>query len=223
MSVTFVRVDGTGPVVEFLLGRLTEQLVAGKRVLWLVPGGSAVSIVAAVCQRLNNSPVHNLTLSLTDERYGPVGHADSNWQQLLETGFGLEGATVKPVLHNLPIDKERQQFDDWLGEQLSGCDYRLGFFGMGPDGHTAGILPESLAVDAPGWAVAYDGGQFQRISITGRAIATLDEAALYAVGAEKQSMIEALAQDLPVSRQPAQYLKLVNKLTVFNDRKGDNL
>ena len=35
---------------------------------------------------------------LTDERYGPVGHPDSNWSQLLQKGFDLPQAKLVPVL-----------------------------------------------------------------------------------------------------------------------------
>ncbi len=221
MSVSFVRVDDRAPVVDFLAGRLREALEGGKTVLWLVPGGSAIAIVVAVSQQLRGLPLSNLRVSLTDERFGPPGHADSNWRQLMESGFALPGATLVPVLHGQAIEDECQTFDQWLAGQLSTCDYSLGFFGMGADGHTAGILPQSVAVDVETMATQYDGGAYQRITMTGKAIALLDEAVMYAVGDEKAAALTKLDQSVLASEQPAQYLKLVNKLTVFNDQKGD--
>jgi 6-phosphogluconolactonase/glucosamine-6-phosphate isomerase/deaminase len=221
MSVSFVRVDDVAPVVDFLVGRLSMALEGSKKVLWLVPGGSAITIATMVSQRLGGLPLHNLRVSLTDERFGPPGHPDSNWQQLMQSGFALPGAVLEPVLHGQTIMDDCLAFDQWLAGQLADCDYSLGFFGMGSDGHTAGILPQSSAADAPSIAAQYDGGAFQRITMTGKAIAQLDEAVLYAVGQEKAAALAMLDQTVAPREQPAQYLKLVNKLTVFNDHKGD--
>ncbi len=223
MAMTLVRVADTGPVVDFLTERLQAALAAGQRVLWLIPGGSAIAIAAAVSQRLPAGRLGNLHIGLTDERYGPVGHPDSNWQQLTKAGFVFADTANEPVLHDVPMDREVQSFEAWLDDQLSHSDYRLGFFGMGADGHTAGILPDSPAVTSSSLAAGYDGGAFQRITMTGKAIAQLDEAVLYAAGPDKHAALDKLEEAAAPTEQPAQFLKLVNKLTVFNDLKGDTV
>ena len=50
--MTFQKVTSSQPVVEYLVGVLTEKLATGQKVLWLVPGGSAIGVAAEVSQQL---------------------------------------------------------------------------------------------------------------------------------------------------------------------------
>ncbi len=217
----FIKISSTDPVVEFLTARLQTALQAGKRVLWLVPGGSSIAIAAAVSQNLQGTDVHNLMVTLTDERFGTVGHKDSNWKQLADAGFSLPGAHLSPVLDGSgDRPHTTMQFANTLQELYRQSDYKLGFFGMGADGHTAGNIPGSPAVTSLEFAASFD-GSFQRITMTPIAIAQLDEAVVYAVGEEKKPALEQLQQDLPLETQPAQALKKIPELTIFNDQTGE--
>ena len=93
---------------------------------------------------------------MTDERYGPSDHFNSNYFQLLEKGFNLPEAKLIPVL----IDDDRnittEKFIKILEEELKLADYRIGLFGIGVDGHTAGILPNSLAIQCQDLVCSYD-------------------------------------------------------------------
>ena len=55
-------------VVAHLVNILTLQLNAGKRVLWLIPGGSAIEVAVQVGRQLTSLPLENLYVTLTDER-----------------------------------------------------------------------------------------------------------------------------------------------------------
>jgi 6-phosphogluconolactonase/glucosamine-6-phosphate isomerase/deaminase len=218
----FVKITNAEEVARYLADAITRQLEAGERVLWLVPGGSSIDIAVAVSKLLSVTNLTNLTVSLTDERYGVVGHADSNWHQLQTAGFTLPHARLVPVLEGDTREHTTQTYASQLQAALQDCTYRLGFFGIGADGHTAGILPGTPAVDAEELAASYDAGSFERITMTEQAIRLLDEAVVYARGEAKWPIVDALAEkDLPYEEQPAQLLKLVPKLTVFNDHRGD--
>lgn len=216
----FRKIDDAAPAVDYLVSLLREKLSDGSKVLWLVPGGSAIAVAVKVAQGLQNSDLTNLTVTLTDERYGPVGHEDSNWHQLHHAGFHLPGATMVPVLHGHSVQETTTEFARHLQEYCQGAAYCVGFFGLGPDGHTAGILPASPAVTADEWACSYQ-ANFLRVTMTPPAIAALDEAVVYAMGEAKRRPLEQLQQDLPTSQQPAQALKKVPKLIIFNDQIGD--
>lgn len=220
MALTFRKLTDTNTVVDCLLRVIGERLDQGQTVLWLVPGGSAIALAAAASQGLTAHDTSKLTVSLTDERYGLVGHADSNWQQLGQAGFHIPGAQLHPVLTGADLTATTQAFAAFLDTALETADYRLGFFGIGPDGHTAGILPGSPAVTATQSAAGYDGGQFQRITITPAAIKRLDEAVVYAVGEPKWPIFDQLETDIALEKQPAQILKQVPIVTIFNDYKG---
>lgn len=217
----FYKIGSDDAVVEFITEALESRLAKGQSVLWLIPGGSAVAVAAAVAKRLSGKPLGKLTVTLTDERYGPVGHPDSNWLQLEKAGFALNSANLRPVLTGKDMAATVDDFDKFLGEALGSADYRLGFFGIGTDGHTSGILPHSPAVDSPGLAIGYDSDPYRRITTTPAALARLDEAVAYALGQPKWPVLDQLETDLPLSDQPAQVLKRIPKLTIFNDHKGE--
>lgn len=209
------------PVADYLSRVILEKLNNNQRVLWLVSGGSAISVAVEVAVRLKGAPLDGLTVSLIDERYGPVGHADSNWQQLYEAGFLLEGAALVPVLSGNQLDETTEAFQQFLTTQLESAHYTIGLFGIGPDGHTAGILPGSSAVAASGFVHAYEGGGYQRITTTLPFLKQLDEAVVYAIGGAKREALDQLQRDIAFDVQPAQILKQIKKLTIFNDYKGE--
>ena len=217
----FRKISSQKPVVDYLVEVLRRELKTGKRVLWLVPGGSSIAIAAEVSKQLDPENLKNLAVTLTDERYGPVDHPDSNWRQLEEAGFALPGATFLPVLTGKEMDATAGYFANLLQKLLENAQYSLGFFGIGADGHTAGILPSSPAVKEKSFAAGYDAGQFKRLTMTPPAIALLDEAVVYATGEAKWPVFDQLDTELPLDKQPSQALKQVPKLTVFNDHKGE--
>jgi 6-phosphogluconolactonase/glucosamine-6-phosphate isomerase/deaminase len=160
---------------------------------------------------------------LTDERYGPVGHPDANWLQLEQAGFGLQGARLVPVLTGQERSATAAQFDQVLATLFAEHDLKIGLFGIGADGHIAGALPGSPAVGNPNLVADYEAGPFERITITPRAIAQLDEAVVYVMGEAKWPILDQLDISLPLDEQPAQVLKSLPTVTVYNDYKGESV
>ncbi len=157
-----------------------------------------------------------------DERYGKPGHPDSNWQRLLEAGFAAHGAVCLPILTGASFDASVGDYAQALAAALDSSDLRIGMFGIGTDGHTAGMLPGSLAAqETTATGVGYQSPDFLRITMTAPAIAELDVAIVYAIGIEKHSALDNLQRDLPVSQQPAQALKNVATALVYNDYMGE--
>lgn len=224
-QLRFIKIDDTGKPAAFLADRLKRALATNNSVLWLIPGGSSIKVAEQAASILSDSDAElsRLTYSLTDERYGGLGHSDSNWKQLEREGLSLPGARAYPVLQGKSADETTSDFGRFLESELAAADYKLGFFGIGPDGHTAGVLPGSPAALSPLFAAHYQAPGFHRITMTPKAIAMLDEAVVYAVGQEKWPIFDMLEKELPVQIQPAQALKKVKTLTIFNDYKGESL
>lgn len=218
VQALFTKIDSIDPVVEYLVKTLSEKLEHGP-VLWLVSGGSAVAVEASVAKRLKAAKLKNLTVSPTDERLGPVGHPNSNWFQLTEKGFDLPGATLSPILTGGGSQDDAEAFAHFLERQLASDSYKIGFFGIGPDGHTAGI-PARHAEILSGLAALYEAGAFQRISMTPAAIGRLDEAVVYAVGEAKWPVLDKFKPETSASDMSAVALFRVSKLIVFNDHLG---
>lgn len=223
MAIRFRKISSIDPVVAHLCITISRRLAAGEKVLWLVTGGSSIPLEAEVASRLNRTNLRNLIVTLSDERYGPVGHSDSNWQQLLDAGFNLDGATLQPVLSDKSFEETAAQYSQMLESDWAVADYKIGFIGIGPDGHAAGIKPGSPAVNSNKIVSAYQGDDFARLTITPKAIARLDETVSYALGEAKWPMLKRLTKTLPIQEQPAQCLKAVAKVTIYNDYKGEEV
>jgi 6-phosphogluconolactonase/glucosamine-6-phosphate isomerase/deaminase len=207
----------------YLSDLLISKLSKGLRVLWLVPGGSGIDIASTVSHSIPDELKQTLTISLTDERYGEIHHPDSNWEQLKKAGFNFNGVTLKPVLNSDSRQKTTEMYSNNLEAMLHSYDYTIGFFGIGPDGHTAGILPGSPAVQATEYAATYDASNFERITMSPKAIVELNEAVAYATGENKWPVIQQLQTTVPIDIQPAQILKAVPKFTLFTDYEGEKI
>lgn len=218
--MNYIKTSISDDIVRYLYQQITKAVRAGKQVLWLVSGGSAIDIAVKTAKKLGNG--QQITVTLTDERFGSVGHSDSNWQQLLQAGFALPGALLLPVLQGETVYQTTKTFEQNLQNALLKADFKIGLFGMGVDGHTAGILPYSLVGKTSDLAIYYQGSDYRRITIANSAIKQLDEAVLYAIGEAKKPALEQLQQDVSVASQPVQILKQVKSLTIFNDQIGES-
>ncbi|MFA4853614.1 MAG: 6-phosphogluconolactonase [Bacteroidales bacterium] len=202
----------------FIADTIIKKLSGGKKVLLFVTGGSSIAVGVKVCELLQGKIVENLTIMLTDERFGPVNHPDSNWYRLVKNGFNISGVIFVPILVGEGIISTAQKFNIALDQQLKIADYKIGLFGIGKDGHTAGILPESVAVLSRDLAVSYDTPIFVRVTITPKTIEKLDEIIVWMQGEDKWQVVKDLIEnDIEIIKQPAQILKKVPLLTIFTD------
>ena len=137
-----------------------------------------------------------------------------------EKGFDIKDAKIIPTLTGDSRDITTKKFIEILEEEFKKADYKIGLFGIGADGHTAGILPNSVATESKDLACGYDTELFSRITLTFRAIEKLDEVVAFAQGEEKWEVLDDLQKkDIDVKVQPAQILKKVPVLTIFTDYK----
>ena len=203
-----------------IVGVIKKHIFNGERVLWLLSGGSGEAIAINASKKLSDLDLSKLFVSMTDERYGEVGHKDENWQQLLNAGLQLPGANLYRPLKPQNIEDTTAYFNNWLSEQLKKADYKIGIFGLGADGHTAGIKPHSPAVDSPNLAASFTGDDFERITITFNVIKQLDEIFIQAYGDSKKSAIDSLLhKNISLDDQPAQVLKQVPIATIYTNNK----
>jgi len=215
--MVFHKIDSITPVTDYLFTVISMQLAKGKKVLWFMPGGSAIPIAQDVLRLLQAIDCSQLAITLTDERYGDVGHKDENWTAIFSDVPIPRGVNLAPVNMGKNIEQTTMDYHAKLKQLLEWADYSIGFFGIGPDGHTAGILPHSPAVQSLDLAASYDAGTFKRITMTPLAIMRLSSAVAYAVGEPKHQVLSALSTAMPVEEMPSQVLKQVDELVIFND------
>jgi 6-phosphogluconolactonase/glucosamine-6-phosphate isomerase/deaminase len=217
-----IQVDDRSEMSRALGERLIREL-GGGRVLWLVCGGSniplSVEALGHLRKKVSIAMLSNLTIALTDERYGDVGHADSNWQQLIDAGFSLEGVSSIPVLTGGSLEETVAGYTVRLNSALESATVVVGQFGLGGDGHIAGILPESPAVNSPRLIQAYDAPPYTRITITPRVFEHIQVAYAGVFGEEKREVLERLrGETLPIPEMPAQILKQLPEAYLFSDQ-----
>lgn len=140
-----------GEAADFFWRALRQRLLKREKILLLLSGGSAVEIYQILTTWLNRKNlesglVKNLTVGLVDERYGPVGHPDSNEEQIRQTGFyeaiTQNGGKVLPVLTGKDPGEEAARYERLIRQGMEEADEILAAAGVGPDGHTAGIFPQ---------------------------------------------------------------------------------
>lgn len=205
-----------------LTKRLVDELSAGRKVTWLVSGGSNIPASVKVMDSIAADLSGSLTVLLADERYGPVGHPDSNWAQLLQAGFNGKAATLLPVLQTEgSLDEAAKHYKVLAEQALNAQQTVIAQLGIGTDGHLAGILPNSPAATSEELVVAYQSEPYQRLTLGFAALATIQAAYCFAFGEGKHQALQTLHdQTLDLAEQPAQILKQLPEAYVYNDQVG---
>ena len=196
-------------LIEDISHAIVSAAEKGK-VLYLASGGSSIPLSVAALRAVPASLRTQVTVTLTDERFGPVGHADSNWQQMREAGFDPDGFVSLEVLRDgsLARDATAQEFEEKLRAALAHADTVIALFGIGVDHHIAGILPGSDAARMSAhFVTAYDAGAYERITITPPVFPNIDKAFVYAKGEAKRESIESLTLDRSYIEHPNQLIK----------------
>jgi 6-phosphogluconolactonase len=206
------------PVIYCIQETIRSYLKNG-RTLLLLSGGSAATVAVRSLEELPSKLTADLLIGQIDERYGPVGHPYSNWKHLQKQGLSPHKYSCYPILKGVGREETVSQYNAFLQEMAAKGDLPIvGIFGIGTDGHTAGILPESPAVKVKdSLLTSYEGPDFYRITVTPAFIERVNAAILYAKGEEKARVLRTLLQDEPPERVPAQLLKKAGQFTIFHN------
>lgn len=221
----FIKSKDWHPAINVIQARLTLELSQGRKVLWLLSGGSNVHASVTIMQSLAAENTVNLTMLLADERYGVVAHEESNATKLFAAGFDPKLGTLLSVLTpNTSFAATRDHFDILARQAFKEADIIIGQFGIGADGHIAGILPHSAAVTSPDFVCAYAAEPFQRLTLTHHALKRVIVAYVLAYGIDKHEALDLLSKKMvPYSEQPSQFIKELPEAYVFNDYIGESL
>lgn len=200
--------------------RLTQELRENKNVLWLVSGGSNIQSAVKVMAMIPVELQMQLTVLLVDERYGEIGHGDSNHQQLLDAGVNPGDAIFLNVLESgLSLDETIARYKSIAGQAFEEADTVIALMGIGADGHIAGILPNSHAsYESEKYVVGYQADPYTRVTLTFPALRRISAAYVFAYGESKIDALKKLkSEELTLEEQPAQILKDLPEAYVYND------
>ncbi|MDA1337664.1 MAG: 6-phosphogluconolactonase [bacterium] len=201
--------------------------------LFLSSGGSSLELL----ERISIFP-SNLTIGMTDERFSENPKVN-NFAQLTETSF-FQKAEERGAYF---IDTRVQPGDDieifakrfhgalagWREEHSGG---RIVITqGVGPDGHTVGIMPHpkeqgmfAELFAGEHLAVGYDAGDKNeyplRATITLPFLRMVDHSLVYMVGDEKKNALEKmLGKDGTLYETPARIIREMPEVHIFTDIK----
>jgi 6-phosphogluconolactonase/glucosamine-6-phosphate isomerase/deaminase len=217
----FQTLTDTQSASKVIADRLHAELSQGKQVLWLISGGSNIDIETQALSEIPLDLQTNLTIALNDERYGPYGHKDSNMQQFNDALQSETKANIIPVIvpESLPLQATTMHFGENIDKLFNAADIVVSQLGMGNDGHIAGILPGSPAISAKGSVTSYTAEQYERITITFETLRRIHVVYLFAFGSNKRQQLEQLRdENIPIEDQPAQFLKQLPEVYVYNDQ-----
>jgi 6-phosphogluconolactonase len=162
-----------------------------------------------------------------DERFVPYDHPDSNYRMTREAM--LAEAPVPPEnIHPIPTDgtpeHAAQRYERSLQEAYGAAAFDpvrplfdITLLGLGPDGHTASLLPgEPVLEERKRWVVAVSHGRPEvRITMTYPVIESSRHVAFLVAGREKAAILRAIRDG--GSQVPAARVRPVGKLFWFVD------
>jgi 6-phosphogluconolactonase/glucosamine-6-phosphate isomerase/deaminase len=221
--MNLIHAENSDTGAHELSARIIAALSEGKKTLWLICGGSnittAVNVMNAIRESVPIGSLENLTVSQSDERYGPVGHADSNWEQLEGAGFKFDNIAVIPILRGLPLAETVSLFGTEIMQAFQEAEVCIALLGIGPDGHIAGMLPHSEAVHDHDPVSGYVEKKFTRVTLTPPMLLRISAAFVFAFGEPKaQAMHNLRDTELSLEEEPAQILKKLPEAYVYSDQ-----
>lgn len=222
----FILTAGWEDGIADLNRRIVRDLSTGRNVLWLVSGGSNIKASVTIMNNIPAELTKQLSVMLVDERYGEVGHKDSNWAQLLAAGFDAQNAQMLPVLKDgLSLEQTARRYNKLTDWAFSDADCVFAQLGVGDDGHIAGILPGSIAAtEQTKLVVGYKSDRYDRLTLTFPALKSINAIYAFAFGSTKHKALTTLqSKELDIAVQPAQILKQVAEAYLYNDQTGDTL
>ncbi len=205
----------------------------GGKALFLSSGGSSLAILDFIDEDVL---ADYLTIGVLDERYD-VGGGNNNFLHLARTGFyarALASGCSFIDTRVRPGQTQRDLAGHFEGElrawrKGNPGGYIIATVGIGPDGHTSGIMPfpeDRETFDAlfngDRWVVSYNAAGKtpfpERVTTTNTFLRMISRAIVYATGAEKAEALRRLEEDVSLAEVPAAVMKELDG-TVYIDRE----
>jgi 6-phosphogluconolactonase/glucosamine-6-phosphate isomerase/deaminase len=158
-----------------------------------------------------------------DERYGQLGHKDSNLEQLYAAKFDTGSAKILPILTDETDSLEIavKHYEVTFESAVKDADFIIAQLGIGANGHIAGIQPGSPALTSKELIAGFSWDDYERLTLTAKALEKINVIYVLAYGEDKKDQLTKLMnEDLDPNLQPAQILKQMSDVYIYNDQLG---
>ena len=199
----FADVDVLAAAAADFVAQQARRAVAAKGVFsFAVSGGHTPwRMFAELLER--DVPWGQTVIYQVDERVAPLGDSGRNLTGLVDTLAG-----VATMIEPMPVDDDdleaaADRYGDLLPERLD-----LVHLGLGPDGHTASLVPGDPVLEVSDRLVATT-GEYQgrrRMTFTYRALARADQLLWLVAGSDKRDALSKLCSgdvSIPAGRVQA--------------------
>lgn len=188
----------------------------GRFTVALSGGSTPKSLYSLLAEKYGNFTWSRTFLFFGDERHVPPDHAESNYRMVREsllTKIQIPGENVfrvkaeNPDANAAALDYETQMRNFFSLPAGEFPQFDLILLGMGPDGHTASLFPDSDGLkEQSRWVIANWVEKFKtnRISFTFPVLNSASEAMFMASGADKAEMVQQVLEGKNVASYPAQ-------------------
>lgn len=159
-------------------------------------GNTPKPIYEGIAKRRAELDWQKVHLYWTDERCVPPTHADSNYRMAMEAGFAhlpIPAANIHRMKGELDPEKAALQYEHLLKNNLQNGALDLVILGMGDDGHTASLFPQTHALHVEDrLAVANYVPQKKtwRLTLTYPCINSSRHPVFYVIGKGKEAMLD---------------------------------
>ena len=217
--INFIKTKSENECIEKLYKTLKENLEKNKKVLLIIAGGSNIPILKDVFDQLEFELTSNIEIVLSDERFGPSDFQESNFVKLMNYGFNKKNANFINILTNQDIESSTKLLENEFIQKSKTADIIIAQLGIGEDGHIAGILPNSKALESNNYATYFNGPDYKRITLSFKALKKIDIAIVAAYGDKKKKALTNLKNlKLPLNEMPARILQEIKRNYIYNDQ-----
>lgn len=224
-------------VADYIAGCILKLSALEKPVLLLLSGGSALDVVDLFSDSIFSS---KLTVGVVDERYSRDETINNFLQLQKKAVYERMIAQGAQSINSVPYENEvladfAERIDtawkNWKKENPQGGIIAL--MGMGPDGHTAGIMPYEGEEETIGkmftgtdaWVAGYDAGNKnkypRRVTSTFSFLRhEVDETIVYIAGEDKEEAFNKVMQPSgSLSATPARIFREMKSVRIFTTNK----
>ncbi len=209
-----------------------------KTILFLTSGGSAFLILEYIKEAALGP---DITIGVLDERFDPTNEANQ-FSRLKDTTFynTALGKSCKFIDSSVnkwqTLEELAKEFENSLRLWKKGNpdSMIISTIGMGPDGHTSGIMP--FPEDPPrfnelfkgkDWVTSYDAEGKNpyplRVTTTLTFLKTIDHPIVYIIGNDKKTALCRAIQEKPFANIPASFLLTLNGDIYIDEKLSEGI